>query len=139
MIVTVLYIPVKKIFQGYRTKTYLPVIVSIALVAETSDPSMASSNTRSRGSQRAERLAPWQRPAEEARDPKAITAWNFCRELDLHFRDKTMRVSDVKCRRASGVITFEFLNADEFAPSSCIRWRKTTQCVGLAKQQRGKK
>jgi hypothetical protein len=76
---------------------------------------MASSNKRSRGSQRAVRLAPWHRPAEEDRDPKAITAWNFCSELVLHSRDNTIRASEVNCRRASGVRVLELLNAEEFA------------------------
>lgn len=73
----------------------LPVIISIALVALTRYPSMASSNKRSRGSQRAEWLAPWHRPAEVDREPKAITPWNFCSEAVLHSRDKTIRVSEV--------------------------------------------
>lgn len=72
-----------------------PLIISIAFVALTRHPSMTSSNKRSSGSQRAEWLAPWHGPAKEDREPKAITAWNFCSEVVLYSRDKTVEASEV--------------------------------------------
>lgn len=89
----------------------------------------------SSGSQSAEQLTPWHRPAEQAGDPKVITACKFFGDFILHSWDKTIRVSDTNCRRASGVKIFEFLNADEFSPSSRILWVKPTQYVGLMKWQ----
>ena len=124
-------ISIKIHVKDYEQTLNLPVIISMPHVALTWYPSMASSNKRSRGSQRAERLAPWHRPAEEERDPKAITAWNFCSELVLHSRDNTIRASEVNCWRDSGVRVLEFLKAEEFAWSNCNRWMKSSQCEGL--------
>lgn len=139
---------VRTYIRSFQLKAYLedqsktlalPLIISIALVGLTWYPSMASSNARSRGSQRAERLAPWHRPAEDTREPKAITAWNFCSELVLDSRVNTMRGSEVNCRRSSAVKILEFRNADEFAPSRCNLWMNHTQCVGLTKWEGNEK
>lgn len=46
----------------------------MALVALTCEPSIASSNTRSRGSQKEEQLVPRKRPAQVAKGFEAINA-----------------------------------------------------------------
>lgn len=113
----------------------LPVRVSTALVAATCDPSIASSKNKSMGSQRADKLVPWTWLAEDIRDPEAITAWNSCPDIVLHSLDRSRRVSDVNCRRVSGVMCFEFLKTTDFAESSCTRWMKPPQCDGLQREK----
>lgn len=109
----------------------LLVSVSMAHDAATWVPSRQSSRNISKGIQSAEVLGPKQSPADDVSDAEAITARESWCGLGLHSRPKLLGVyNDDDLSRISGDIV-EFLNADEFVPSSLRRCIKPPQCDGL--------